>query len=86
MTATTVAAFFPLVFWTGIMLVILFASVVQWFPVAGMRSIDSYGAGFFEDSVDVLHHLVLPSSLLSSSVLFAASASAFVSPCPAHIL
>ena len=64
-TVISLVGFAAPVFWTGIMLVILFASVVQWFPVAGMRSIDSYGAGFFEDAADVLHHLVLPTLTLA---------------------
>ncbi len=64
-TVVSLIGFAAPVFWTGIMLVILFASVVQWFPVAGMRAIDSYGAGAFEDALDVLHHLVLPTVTLA---------------------
>ncbi len=52
------------VFWTGIMLVILFASVLPIFPVSGMRAIDSAGASGFTDALDVLHHLVLPALTL----------------------
>ena len=52
------------VFWTGIMLVILFASVVPLFPVSGMRAIDSTGAGGWADVLDVAHHLVLPALTL----------------------
>ena len=63
-TVVSLIGFAAPVFWTGIMLIILFASVVQWFPVAGMRSISSYGAGAFEDALDVLHHLVLPTVTL----------------------
>lgn len=51
------------VFWTGIMLVILFASVLPLFPVSGMRAIDASGGGM-ADIVDVLHHLVLPAFTL----------------------
>ena len=64
-TVVSLIGFAAPVFWTGIMLVILFASVVQWFPVAGMRSIDSYGAGAFKDALDVAHHLVLPAVTLA---------------------
>ena len=64
-TVVSLIGFAAPVFWTGIMLVILFASVVQWFPVAGMRAIDSYGAGAFDDALDVLHHLVLPTITLA---------------------
>ena len=64
-TVISLVGFAAPVFWTGIMLVILFASVVQWFPVSGMRSVDSYGAGFFKDALDVAHHLVLPTITLA---------------------
>ena len=54
------------VFWTGIMLVIVFASVLPWFPISGMRSIDSAtGASGLADIADVLHHLVLPTATLA---------------------
>ena len=33
------------VFWMGIMLVILFASVLPILPVSGMRAVDSSGGG-----------------------------------------
>lgn len=52
------------VFWTGIMLVILFASVLPIFPVSGMRAVDSAGSSGFADVFDVLHHLVLPALTL----------------------
>lgn len=52
------------VFWTGIMLVLLFASALPLFPVSGMRAIDSAGASGFTDVLDVLHHLVLPALTL----------------------
>src|SRR3989442_13545704 len=52
------------VFWTGIMLVILFASALPIFPVSGMGAVDSAGSGGFADALDVLHHLVLPALTL----------------------
>lgn len=52
------------VFWTGIMLVLLFASALPFFPVSGMRAIDSAGANNLADVLDVLHHLVLPALTL----------------------
>jgi peptide/nickel transport system permease protein len=52
------------VFWTGIMLVILFASIIPIMPISGMRSIDASGGGL-KDALDVLHHLVLPALTLS---------------------
>jgi len=52
------------VFWTGIMLVLLFSSVIPIFPVSGMRAIDSAGTTGIAGVVDVLHHLVLPALTL----------------------
>lgn len=52
------------VFWMGIMLVILFASVIPILPVSGMRAADSSGGGI-KDVLDVLHHLILPTLTLS---------------------
>lgn len=52
------------VFWTGIMLVILFASVIPLFPISGMNEIDGSGQGMWYGVLDVLHHLVLPSLTL----------------------
>ncbi|MGI3164277.1 ABC transporter permease [Pseudooceanicola sp. 200-1SW] len=53
------------VFWTGLMLLILFASIFPIFPVSGMQNVRGsetwIGAVF-----DVLHHLVLPSVTLAS--------------------
>ena len=51
------------VFWLGMLLVILLASVFPVFPVSGMRGIASDGRGL-ADVLDVLHHLVLPSLTL----------------------
>lgn len=63
-TLLSMVGFAAPVFWTGIMLVILFASVIPILPVSGMRSIDSSGGGF-QDVLDVLYHLVLPVATLS---------------------
>ena len=56
------------VFWTGIMLIILFASVWNIFPVSGMESVD-FDGNFFEYVLDVGHHLVLPAFTLGSIYL-----------------
>jgi peptide/nickel transport system permease protein len=56
------------VFWTGILLIILFASVFQVFPVGGMIDVTVEG-GFFIRTLDVLYHLVLPMITLSSIFL-----------------
>ncbi|MEL6793956.1 MAG: ABC transporter permease, partial [Pseudomonadota bacterium] len=45
------------VFWMGIMLVILFASVIPIFPVEGMADIRLRNENFLVRSIDVLHHL-----------------------------
>ncbi|MGA0239091.1 MAG: ABC transporter permease [Acidimicrobiales bacterium] len=51
------------VFWTGLLLVIMFASTVQWFPVSGMRDVRLEG-NWLEEWIDVAHHLVLPAITL----------------------
>ncbi|WP_076999050.1 ABC transporter permease [Variovorax sp. KK3] len=62
-TVLSMVGFAAPVFWVGIMLVILFASIFPILPVAGMRSIDSTGGGL-KDVLDVAHHLVLPTVTL----------------------
>jgi peptide/nickel transport system permease protein len=49
------------VFWTGIMLILLFALQLGWFPSSGMSS--PYGSGV----ADVLWHLVLPAVTLGTA-------------------
>jgi ABC-type dipeptide/oligopeptide/nickel transport system permease component len=49
------------VFWTGIMLIIVFALTLGWFPSAGMTS--PYGGG----ALDLLWHLVLPAVTLGTA-------------------
>lgn len=51
------------VFWTGIMLIILFASVWKLLPVSGMRDI-TYDGNLFGESLDVAEHLILPALTL----------------------
>jgi peptide/nickel transport system permease protein len=53
------------VFWTGILLVILFGKVWPIMPIAGMRDVRQYGLGGWGAVVDVLHHLVLPALTLT---------------------
>lgn len=53
------------VFWTGIMLIILFASVLPVFPVEGMQSVKLRDAGIFVQAADILHHLILPAFTLA---------------------
>ena len=53
------------VFWTGIMLIILFASVLPIFPVEGMQSVRLRDAPWHVQVLDVAHHLVLPAFTLA---------------------
>jgi peptide/nickel transport system permease protein len=50
-------------FWLGIMMTVLFAVKLGWFPVGGMRTIGA-NSGAFGDALDVMHHLVLPATAL----------------------
>ena len=63
-TVLSLVGFAAPVFWMGIMLVILFASVWPILPVSGMRAIDSSGGGW-RDAVDVAYHLILPTVTLA---------------------
>ena len=56
------------VFWTGILLIIAFVSIIPVFPVAGMVDVTVEG-GFVVRTLDVLHHLVLPTVTLASIFL-----------------
>lgn len=53
------------VFWTGIMLIIFFASVFPIFPVEGMASIRMRNAAWYMQALDIAHHLVLPAVTLA---------------------
>ena len=50
-------------FWLGIMMTVLFAVKLGWFPVGGMRTIGANN-GVLADALDVMHHLVLPATAL----------------------
>ncbi|WP_454692555.1 ABC transporter permease [Achromobacter aloeverae] len=63
-TLVSLVGFAAPVFWIGIMLIILFASVWPIFPVSGMRAADATGQGW-GDMLDVAWHLVLPTVTLS---------------------
>ena len=56
------------VFWTGLMLLILFASIIPLFPVSGMYNVALSG-GLLTRTLDVLHHLVLPMVTLATIYL-----------------
>lgn len=56
------------VFWTGIMLLILFSYLIPIFPSFGMSVVGGTG-NMLDHILDVLHHLVLPAITLSSIYL-----------------
>ena len=62
-TVLSVVGYSAPVFWTGIMLIILFASAIPLFPVSGMRG-DFGSSSGLAGTLDVLHHLVLPAVTL----------------------
>lgn len=57
------------VFWTGMMLLILFASWVPLFPVTGMYDVTLEG-GWFAHAFDIGHHLILP--MLTLAIIYLA--------------
>jgi peptide/nickel transport system permease protein len=52
------------VFWTGILLVILFGKVWPIMPIAGMRDVRALGGDTWSTALDIAHHLVLPALTL----------------------
>lgn len=63
-TFFSLAGYAAPVFWTGLMLILLFASAIPLFPVSGMIDVarPKQGLGYM---LDVLHHLVLPAFTLA---------------------
>ncbi|NDV00046.1 ABC transporter permease [Pseudoroseicyclus tamaricis] len=64
-TIFSLAGYSAPVFWTGLMLLILFANVWPIFPVSGMTNIRGSG-GPVGAVLDVAHHLVLPAVTLAT--------------------
>lgn len=62
-TVLALVGFSMPVFWTGIMLVILFASTWKLLPVQGWHDVN-YGEGLLANVLDVGEHLVLPALTL----------------------
>jgi len=56
------------VFWTGIVLILVFASWIPLFPAQGMTD-PRTAPGLFRQTIDVLRHLVLPAATLASVYL-----------------
>jgi len=50
-------------FWLGLMMILLFASTLHWFPTSGMYNVRAQHEGWAY-VVDVAHHMVLPVSTL----------------------
>jgi peptide/nickel transport system permease protein len=63
-TILSIVGYSAPVFWTGIVLIIIFASVFPIFPVSDMRTAGMSHAGL-AGVLDVLYHLVLPSFTLA---------------------
>ena len=62
-TLLSIVGYSAPVFWTGILLIILFASMLPIFPVSDMRTAGASELGW-AGALDVLHHLVLPACTL----------------------
>lgn len=67
-TILALAGYSAPVFWVGLVAIVLFASVLPWFPTQGMHSIIPL-AGFWPNLWDVLYHLVLPALTLGLTYL-----------------
>jgi peptide/nickel transport system permease protein len=52
------------IFWTGIILLLLFSVYLPWFPSHGMSSVGVLSSGRWSEALDVGHHLVLPTITL----------------------
>ncbi len=62
-TLIAVAGYAMPVFWSGLMLLLLFASALPWFPIGGMAEVGRPLAGWAY-AASVAHHLVLPAFTL----------------------
>lgn len=63
-TVFSLAGYAAPVFWTGLMLILLFASTLKLFPVTGISDVADPKQGLAH-VLDVLHHLVLPALTLA---------------------
>ena len=62
-TLVSLAGYAAPVFWSGLLLLLLFASVLPLFPISGMFDVSQPKQGLAY-ALDVLHHLVLPTLTL----------------------
>lgn len=60
----TILAYATPVFWAGLMLIVVFAIRLDWFPTSGMQEIAAFHEGWAR-VVDIAHHLVLPAVTLT---------------------
>lgn len=67
-TLISLAGFSAPVFWTGMMLLVVFSYLIPIFPSFGMQEV-SFGATMMEQLLDTLHHLFLPAITLASIYL-----------------
>jgi peptide/nickel transport system permease protein len=51
-------------FWLGLVLIVIFASRLEWLPTAGMRTVRADYTGW-RDTLDVAQHLILPATTLA---------------------
>ena len=51
-------------FWVGLMMIVVFALNLGWFPTSGMENIAAFYTGW-DRVLDIAHHLVLPTITLS---------------------
>jgi peptide/nickel transport system permease protein len=51
-------------FWLGLIMIVIFASKLGWFPTSGMRDVRADYTGW-RDRLDVLEHMVLPMATLA---------------------
>jgi peptide/nickel transport system permease protein len=60
----TVLAYATPVFWAGLMLIVVFAIRLGWFPTSGMQEVAAFHEGWARLR-DIAHHLVLPAVTLT---------------------
>jgi len=60
---TGIALYSIPVFWLGLLLIMVFAVNLRWFPSLGIHSV-TVSKDFISQTVDLLHHLILPATTL----------------------